>query len=501
MRPTLLFCVLAAVAAPARAEPITMRALLGELIDLDHLSRLPAPAYTLRQASSYDRQSVAPDKPGWFANYDKGQYLRSELHGGRREQVMMDADGPGVVVRIWSANPEGVLRVYLDGAEQPALEAPMKALLSGEVAPFVRPLAHEVARGLNLYFPFPYQKHCRITTDKGADMYYQVDYRTYSNPAAVQTFTLAEAVRLGPEIDRVARALAPSAELPGIPRRFSLTDGKPIVLSGGPGVVRGLRLRVAPVDPILLRRTVLVMRFDREETVRAPLGDFFGSGPRLNPYLSLPLGQKEDGSFYSRWPMPYRRSVELEVHNLDGAPIKIEAELFSEGASFGEDRLVFHARWRAPEDLSTSAPRDWNLVALEGKGIYVGNMLNIDYFARSWWGEGDEKIYVDGETFPGIFGTGTEDYYGYAWCDPALFSHAYHNQTRVDARSHLGHSSVNRWHVLDPIPFGRSFRFDLEVIDWPHNTHVIFDSVVYWYSRPGGKDNIPTPKPEDYRIP
>jgi hypothetical protein len=65
----------------------------------------------------------------------------------------------------------------------------------------------------------------------------------------------------------------------------------------------------------------------------------------------------------------------------------------------------------------------------------------------------------------------------------------------------FGHTSLNRWHVVDPIPFARRFRFDLEVLDWHHDSHVILDSVVYWYARPGEKDNIPIPKPADYRIP
>jgi hypothetical protein len=496
------------LAGPAEAEPLGARSLLGELTDLDHLSRVPSVGYRLRQASSYDRASTAPDRPGWFANQDKGQYLRSEARAGRVERVMMDADGPGVVVRIWSANPQGTLRMYIDGASEPSLAAPMKELLAGKVSPFVQPLAHEAAKGMNLYFPFPFKTHCKITTDSGPDMYYQIDYRAYSAPIEVQSFSLAELDRLAPEIERAARGLSPTnapvlaPATAEAPRRFALTDGKPVAVSGpGPGVIRALRLRVAPADPETLRRTTLVMRFDGEETVHAPLGDFFGSGPGLNPYSSLPLVVEADGTLLSRWPMPYRRAAELEVHNLDGKTVSVSAELFVERAPWRPDRLLFHARWRAPEDMPTKKPRDWNLITLEGQGIYVGNMLDIDYFARSWWGEGDEKIYVDGESFPGIFGTGTEDYYGYAWCDPGLFSHAYHNQTRVDAKDHLGHTSVNRWHVLDPIPYSSGLRFDLEVIDWPHDTHITFDSVVYWYARPGGKDNIPRAKPVDYRIP
>ncbi len=90
----------------------------------------------------------------------------------------------------------------------------------------------------------------------------------------------------------------------------------------------------------------------------------------------------------------------------------------------------------------------------------------------AWWGEGDEKIYVDGEPFPSWFGTGSEDYYGYAWSDPKPFQHAYHNQTRCDGPGNRGRTSVNRFHILDAIPFTKSFRFDMEFWHWTPNIDV-----------------------------
>ncbi|MBN1490968.1 MAG: DUF2961 domain-containing protein, partial [Phycisphaerae bacterium] len=103
----------------------------------------------------------------------------------------------------------------------------------------------------------------------------------------------------------------------------------------------------------------------------------------------------------------------------------------------------------------------------------------------AWWGEGDEKIYVDGETFPSHFGTGTEDYYGYAWCNNQLFVHAYHNQARCDGPGNYGHTSVNRWHILDRIPFTRDFRFDMELWHWDADCTVDMSVTAYWYARPG----------------
>jgi hypothetical protein len=112
---------------------------------------------------------------------------------------------------------------------------------------------------------------------------------------------------------------------------------------------------------------------------------------------------------------------------------------------------------------------------------------------RAWWGEGDEKIYVDGESFPSWFGTGSEDYYGYAWSDPKPFQHAYHNQTRCDGPGNQGHTSVNRFHILDAIPFTKTFRFDMEFWHWTPNIEVPHAATSYWYARPGSTDDFKEP--------
>ncbi len=121
--------------------------------------------------------------------------------------------------------------------------------------------------------------------------------------------------------------------------------------------------------------------------------------------------------------------------------------------------------------------------------MFAGVAFAIDNPVKAWWGEGDEKIYVDGETFPSHFGTGTEDYYGYAWCFPDLFTHAYHNQSRCDGPGNFGRTSINRWHILDRIPFTKDFRFDMELWHWK-KCLVNLAVIDYWYAKPGGKDTF-----------
>src|SRR6187551_1958831 len=158
-------------AVPAAGE-ISVLTLLGEMADLMHLARLPRPQFAAGQAASTDRRSRSPDDgESWFANDDfvtatQANLVRVEprADGGKR-YVLLDARGPGAVLRMWTATPVGTLRVHVDDQEQPVLEAPMAALLRGDVPPFVAPLAHVTARGHNLYFPIPYRTRCVITTD------------------------------------------------------------------------------------------------------------------------------------------------------------------------------------------------------------------------------------------------------------------------------------------------------------------------------------------------
>jgi hypothetical protein len=130
--------------------------------------------------------------------------------------------------------------------------------------------------------------------------------------------------------------------------------------------------------------------------------------------------------------------------------------------------------------------RDWNYADLHGAGALVGAAFSIVNPVRAWWGEGDEKIYVDDEAFPSTFGTGTEDYFGYAWCSPAKFTHAYHAQPRCDGPGNYGLTAVNRWHILDRVPFERRLRFDMELWHWTADARVTLAVVSYAYMRPGG---------------
>ena len=448
-----------------------MASLLPEMTDLEHLTHLPRPAYRSMLASSYDRRSTAPGDPDkWFANHDYNQFVRDEPHGGRIEHVMMDATGPGAVVRLWAASPAGTLRIYVDGSPDPVVAAPMADLLGGKIEPFYAPLSHITARGANLYFPIPFREHCTITTDAAiseqAKLYYQVDYRSYAPGTAVEPFTLARAVQQRACVDAVARELAegPAATPAGARTlELHLAPGAPFVLDQpGGGAIARLVLHPSARDDASLRDTVLAIAFDGRETVRVPLGDFFASGPGYQPFHSLPFSVDADGALVCRFPMPFRHAVRIALEG----KLTATGSLAIEPYAFGDDSLYFHAAWHAPDTIADGTRIDWPLAAIDGAGVFAGVALEVNDPGEGWWGEGDEKIYVDGEAFPSHFGTGTEDYFGYAWSTSERFDHAYHNTTRADSADGKGRTAVDRFHVLDPIPFTSHLRFDLEVLDW-----------------------------------
>jgi len=125
------------------------------------------------------------------------------------------------------------------------------------------------------------------------------------------------------------------------------------------------------------------------------------------------------------------------------------------------------------------------MLTTTGRGRFVGVMLHVCNPKGGWWGEGDEKFFVDGEKFPSTFGTGSEDYFGYAWGNPGLFARAFHNQTI--SQNNRGHISVNRWHIADDVPFQKSFEAAIE--KYQSNTKpVLYAATAYWYQGPGGKD-------------
>ncbi|MGQ9696821.1 MAG: glycoside hydrolase family 172 protein [Armatimonadota bacterium] len=493
-----LLCFAAGTASTG--APLSVAQFLQEMVDLERLTRMPSPHYVSRQFSSYDRASRLEGgrKVNWFANGDAGHYLRDERRGGEVEHVMMDAEGPGVITRIWSANPDNTrIRFYIDGAQEPTFEADFLALTTGRVQPFAFPFSHRLSAGANLYFPIPFAKHCKVT-HTGRGIYYHIDYRTYPKGTAIKSFNPGDLEALRPAIERVGKVLSNPDVLNMRPSRkvtVVLRPGerKDVLREAGPAAVRYLAVRVEAADlESALRQTHLTFRFDsRGPQVDCPLGDFFGTGPGANPYTSLPCTVTKEGELRSRWVMPFRQAAVMSLANLSEQPVRVFVQAAVGPYRWTAQSCHFYARWRADFDVPTRPFRDMRWVEVSGAGRYVGSTLEITNPWSDWWGEGDEKIYVDGEAFPSYFGTGTEDYFGYAWGSPQLYTHAYHAQPRCDGPGTFGHNSEVRWHLFDDIPFAKGIIFDLELWHWREGRVPIYARMAYYYAKPGAVDDHP----------
>ncbi|MDE3067087.1 MAG: DUF2961 domain-containing protein [Verrucomicrobiota bacterium] len=492
------------MAAQAQSDP-TYPDLVHRLTDLQCLAVVPEPGETTRQWSSYDRHSrydAATDKyVDWDANGDNNGVIRME----GTNAVLAEMTGPGCIVRIWSAAPKaGHVRIYLDGAPAPAVDLPFADYFDGKHEPFTRPaLVNIVSSGCNNYTPIPYQKSCKIVAAPGWGAYYHFDYVTYPKGTQVPTFSrhlsAADAAGLD-EANRMLSRCGPLAfngpheesDLDGTLRSHGGTLRKTLK---GPAAIVGIRARLelppSPADRDVLRQVTLQIRWDGESSpsVWAPFGDFFGTAPGANPYRSFPCGLTKDGEWYANWYMPFARTAQITVKNEGPKNRRLKLEIISAPLSGDlSNCLRFHAKWHRDAFLHRRPDRaiDWPLLRATGAGRFVGVELHIWNPRGGWWGEGDEKYFVDGEKFPSTFGTGSEDYFGYAWGNPALFQNAFHDQTHNDG-DNRGHVSVNRWLITDSVPFQKSFEGDIEKY-FSNARPTLYDCMVYWYLQPGGED-------------
>ena len=484
------------------AQTVSLESLLNEMTDRSAITL--APNYVCKQASSYDRAAKSPDE-NWFANNDTSQFIRVEQNGDREESVLFEAEGPGAVVRWWVTAPhyKSNLYVYIDGEAEPAISGNILELLGGDALAGA-PLSAERARGQNLYLPIPYGKSIKITCDnmkEQGNLYYQINYRTYPKDVEVESFTrdVFEAQK-----DKIAATNAAllepgksveGGERQGYKRRLSadMLEGlEGAFRIGGPGAITEIDVKLTADDiAAATRNVVLSISFDGEETVWVPVGEFFGSGVGVNPYKSWYTEVTGDGVMKAYWRMPYKKEARVSFINYGGEDVDVDYSVYYEKAPWLDNTMYFHANWRQERGIETvggNGTKDWNYTALQGTGVYVGDVLSVVNSVPEWWGEGDEKIYVDGETFPSHFGTGTEDYYGYAWCTPQFFEDPFHAQPRCEGPANFGNTTNLRFRSLDAIPFANNFRFDMEVWHWAATT-VDYAVATFWYGLPGATVN------------
>jgi hypothetical protein len=194
--------------------------------------------------------------------------------------------------------------------------------------------------------------------------------------------------------------------------------------------------------------------------------------------------------------MPFARDAELVFSLKNNATASVQVSYSA--TRVDENTYYFFAHWTARGPLSTRPFQDITVAKVSGEGAYVGTLLTLDSPSEEWWGEGDEKIWVDDDSFPSWFGTGTEDYFGYAYSTRDQFDHPYRLLSATGPRR--AQVSNTRFHVLDVIRFYNSLRFDLELWHW-RDTPVYFDTLAYFYGSSQMADQVNLAVAEDFRVP
>jgi hypothetical protein len=510
--------------------PITTGTLLDEMTDLNRLSRLAEPKYRTVQFSSYDRRSTKPSETGWFANEDGFgnepvpsfvQVIKPPDESGIGEYLICDVQNPGAIVRLWSAGIKGEIRLFLDDMNIPVFEGNAEDFFWNTPDAFLgegkETDASKTFRQFDaVYFPIPFARSCRMewTGDIRDLHFYHVGVRMYDTGTRIETFTPGEIPRNAEKLKFIQSALYPAnAELTSEAGYTGLAEIRvpsastlEIFKLEGTRAIDYFTLKIgADHVETALRSSVISIYFDQEPVphIQAPVGDFFGAAPGISPYQSLAFSVEEDSSMVCRFVMPFRQQVRIEIENTSAEEITLTGGIRTTGYEWEEGRSMhLRARWRIDRDLTASSINDtgseisdYLYLEANGEGRLVGtasfiyNPSNVPTSWGNWWGEGDEKIFVDQDTFPSFFGTGSEDYYNYSWSASHLFDYPYCGQPRNDGPGNRGYVSNFRWHILDDIPFREKLAFYMELAHHGVVPGFSYGRLVYFYALPDLKDD------------
>lgn len=265
-----------------------------------------------------------------------------------------------------------------------------------------------------------------------------------------------------------------------------------------PGAIQHIWVTTAPVH---WRQLILRAYWDGEQTpsIEAPLGDFFANGwcERCN-VNSLPIAVNPAGGFNSYWEMPFRRGARLTLEQLGAEEAIVYYQVDYTLTEVPADVAYLHAQWRRSRLLGYQEVHTL-LDDVRGKGHYVGTYLAWQANNTGWWGEGEIKMYLDGDTdFPTICGTGTEDYFGGAWNfehprgEYGVYSTPFLGLPQVIKPDGLYRSQARfgmyRWHIMDPIRFEDELRVTIQALGWRSGGRYLplqddIASLAVWYQR------------------
>jgi len=259
----------------------------------------------------------------------------------------------------------------------------------------------------------------------------------------------------------------------------------------GPGIIEHIWMATETNWNGNGRACVLRFYWDGEATpsIEVPMTDFFAVGhdifARVN---SLAVVVNPMAALNCYWPMPFRKHVKVTFVNESEKDLSLMTyQITYSVTDVPANAGYFHAQWRRAV-TSRSAPMHTILEGVKGQGRYVGTFLAWAQLSDGWFGEGEMKFFIDGDTkFPTINGTGTEDYFCGSYGFPEIYSTPYTGctlkHTHEDGPTKW---SLYRWHIMDPIAFNEDLRVAIQALGWwPNGKYQPLaddvSSVGYWY--------------------
>ncbi|MFB0552849.1 MAG: glycoside hydrolase family 172 protein [Phycisphaerae bacterium] len=257
------------------------------------------------------------------------------------------------------------------------------------------------------------------------------------------------------------------------------------------------------------RCNILRIYWDGEEkpSVKCPAGDFFACG--MGQYVgvsSLAVCVNPKSGFNCYWVMPFRKSFKITMTNIDTKPMVLYYQIDYTLTDVPKDAAYLHAQFRRVNPLPYK--QDYTILeGVRGKGHYVGTYMVWGSNSPGWWGEGEIKFFMDGDTkFPTICGTGTEDYfcgsYGFSKFEGQgyeEFSSPYTGMPQVIESETQPRFGLYRWHIMDPVRFESDLKVTMQALGWQSEGRYLplkddLSSVAFWYQ---AEPHAPFPKLPD----
>jgi len=463
-----------------------------------------------KQITSTDRSSKYNEVTGkyenWDANGDNTGYVRQE--GGMR--VIADLEGPGYVNHIMTGLEwDGKLQIIIDGER--VIDTSFVNFVWGSYFKEFDQLSFKSNDVymfnsnhfgmINLAVPITYNESCviKIAANEGDTFYYTVGYYDLEDGATVEPFKWP----LGEDNMAALREANEKLNDKSVPNgdskfKKSIGSGESVVLfeDSNAGSISGTSLKIDIPELEFDKKTSLVeweiaMYWDGSDdpAVRMSVADFYGTPYGKAVFDSAGYGVAEDGTLYSTWYMPYNKAKITLTNNSDKAR-NVSASFVTEDISEekANELLRFHANWQRAYQRTDDRYPDAQWLKIEGEGRYVGASHHVYQLVDSiWWGEGDEKFFIDGEKYPTWYGTGSEDYFWYAWCASTVFSKAYCGQPLNEGSPSTGERQLQghgdkinyRIHVADSVCFSKSFE---ACIDKYYNDECVkYGDTTYFY--------------------